>query len=762
MKDETSDLKKILKEVFARMKSTPAVEPAEVLAKRATSYFIDEWYRIKGAATFFVFRRSVEETNLQFAELLALLRTLITRRSSTKNQKTIQGLHFVKTKDFKSFFQSTLQDVVLAHNENGESMDAAGDFFHDQYLNILRHTILVDCFSGSSSVCVPPYLHLDIQELCGLSGYIHSAGEVVIIRDVNRLTKAELIDAIEKHIDRSQITSERIGLSLFSKEEYRSATGAQQDDLSLGLEMLKIRASKCFVGGERIGPVVAAVVSANKRLVQLFKPDLETSAGHPDNMHDESMLWILSDCGVDAEGKRDINKSYYICYRQSIRNGSPTISFDESKPAWKAPETIPHSLTAAALNLASESLLDDDDNTICDPFVGTGTTLIESVKFLKRKILCSDASEVSRQLTLDNLEFFCQDLDGLNDLKKSFEELAKIFTDIRKKIVDAKSHRPESKRSKERDPYFDEFQKHCSKGSCAAITLFKEIVRNNIQNIKRSDAEPSGILDFDSYSDKLSAIVSLRDRITFYILLKSYFRNPSIPDGNLTSSFVATAEGELGETVERIGRLSAILGDMSRAEEQEEGISPIDGTNLVTFRGILWRWVRVSQSAMKDALAHLLDKDSLRVRVDTRELKGRDDLPQAKVFFGDPPYGLNVTKGGKNLAMLYRTLSTALVSQTSGRGWAILCLPAKTFTGARLSFFTNPALFVGQILCDAASDGRSFFNHASRVPDPNTLFRPPYYWRASRTLDRSIVAFRFFHSGSPIAASDQAGPPSLS
>jgi len=173
------------------------------------------------------------------------------------------------------------------------------------------------------------------------------------------------------------------------------------------------------MGSYRLATIITEMQNDNKYKGKLLIPN-------PGNYHTqhsfkhEKTIWLITDRSISSgQIKNPGQNRYYICYEQTLKNGSPFFYFDENKPAWKSHTTLPHSLTAALLN-ASRPLL--KDGKICDPFGGTGTTWLETKRLqLKNQVYCSDISPATKVLISDNLKFFLLSLDELIQLDYDLE-----------------------------------------------------------------------------------------------------------------------------------------------------------------------------------------------------------------------------------------------------------------------------------------------------------------------------------------------------
>ena len=138
------------------------------------------------------------------------------------------------------------------------------------------------------------------------------------------------------------------------------------------------------------------------------------------------VFWLL----VDRKPKTDVrergDEQYYILYEQSYRNENPHHLFDENKPAWIDHTTIPHTLAAAMINITRpwwKPKSNASSRILCDPFVGTGTTLLEALK-LGLEGVCGDREALSRHMVDHNLQFFSLRDAELRDLTAAIWHVA--------------------------------------------------------------------------------------------------------------------------------------------------------------------------------------------------------------------------------------------------------------------------------------------------------------------------------------------------
>jgi hypothetical protein len=117
-------------------------------------------------------------------------------------------------------------------------------------------------------------------------------------------------------------------------------------------------------------------------------------------------IWLITDRPLVESTGVSGPERYFLCYDQLYSNENPFHVFDENKPAWKAHTTIPHTLAGAMINVSRPWWPEGATVKIADPFVGTGTTCLECLKFTETVTEGSDLDSSAALLMNDNLAFF--------------------------------------------------------------------------------------------------------------------------------------------------------------------------------------------------------------------------------------------------------------------------------------------------------------------------------------------------------------------
>ena len=660
------------------------------------SQFFNCWFDEHGSACYFLFRKNLAITNIQFAELLALIRTYTTDCQTGRRKEHILFLSAHHLKD-------TIADIVT---ERG-SLDATDDrlaFVTSTYAELLERIVVVDPFYGSAAVFLPPNLSIDLATICALSGYIHSCGRNVLLRSTEKLTKPLLTTALQRHLDRFPPSGGPLFLAAYAHEDFSSYDRRVAARLKDGLDDVKIHLEKFFIGDERLPTVLRTLSEDFAGRLLVPKPgdyhQFHVELRKKDTLDRSRTLWLVVDSSVTPDGRRG-EERFFVCYDQMYCSECPFQLFDENKPAWIAHTTIPHSLMRAMLNVTLP--WHEGRNQIADPFSGTGTTWLECLKFVEADTTCSDLDPVAKLVAEDNLDFFAFPIDRLEHLSQELQRVAEVedipenlelFPDAQNRVLPETLDR--------------------------AVALLGRFVS------KESDrTTESGTLQFAAELKKEDFLV----RLLLYVGLRAELRysgafSRESMDRRASFALEARALSEqihdlvkwrraADRRINRIGNFRLFEGDYS----QSLGIDP-----------------RVLEKMAKEDAA-------------ARTIMVRDcrDLPPGKydIVVADPPYGFNTNEEQESLANLYREAILKLVDSLAEDGQLVLCLPDRSRIGRFLPVCTRKELVIHQVLLAADKLGKEVVNPAIALPAPGpAFFRPPYYWESEKALRRAVLHFR--------------------
>jgi hypothetical protein len=665
--------------------------------------FSANWFVTK---YFFLFKKNLSVTNIQFAELFALLRT----HASYQGRDTHLSPHLqlLSRDDFRSLINHVLHDISLSSDIDSAIVNSAATF-----QDVFDRTILVAQFYGSCAVYLPPYVQLEPSLICGESGYIHSCGHLVYLRNVEKATKERFIANLEHHLDEHYTSHRRATLIPYSHEAFTDHDDHEREMLRGGLEDVKIHATKYFIGADALVDVLDDVQQRMGNRVWIPEPgpysiehDLATRDAEGADL--ARTIWIIADQEIpSAPVTVEAGRRFVIVYDQLFANKNRYHEFDENKPAWIDHTTLPHTLTGAMINITRP--WDPGTTLVGDPFAGTGTSLFEAAKLPNVEAACSDNHPIAKQVVADNHAFFTQPVEWLHDYRT---ELTRIESDAEQ--FD-REHNRRLRKSKLQERY--------------------EWAEDLVHRCVRPDAEPA------FGADDVSALkqADLRHRLMFYLLLKAERRNARAFKSGDARWWAALRDEARGLRQ----RTDALLRTDEAAEVTSESI-PAEGAEHLRFFqtrysvGTTTRFVPIDRANTSGRSSGRLDQAEL-----IREADALDFERACNVIVTDPPYGFNTEEGVIALGTLYReTLKRLLESLKPRRdGHLVVCLPEQSFIGRGTPWFTRRGAYIRLVFALAEDFGREVVRIGQVFPSRRRTAGPPYYWQSERALRRTILHF---------------------
>ena len=651
--------------------------------------FFRNWFKNLGTGYFFVFKRNLTFTNVQFGELLALIRTC-TAPPGTKE------LQFVTTAHFRNWIQSVVDAL---------SPDASEEQFKrivDLYAPLFQRTLIVDSFYTSCSVFTPPGLELDLQSICAYSGYVHSCGGNVFLRKMDKTHKEHLFESLNDFVARYK-SGQRLFFATYAHEDFTRYDREIEPELRQGLDGIKLFVEKFWMGSETLVSVL--------RQLKAKYPNFEVpEPGDYRKKHQEfrlrsdvdrsRTLWLITDRSINATGDGPGAERYFICYEQRFLNENAFHLFDENKPAWISHTTIPHTLAGAMINLTRPGWPDKGEVLLGEPFVGTGTIWLESLKFRRLRATCSDIAAETTLLVRDNLDFFRQDSSELEVLLAQLIRLQNYVES------------PSKFQEEELIHYADK------------IVAPYEWASQNISKVTEKHANGRQEL-FETLASK-----PLFDRVVFYLALRTQLRH--VAAFERTSQDWATAY--LHETKELERQIRELADLRLRESKEAAGIAAPPGIAL--FQGSYSHSCSMSIDTLVECWTGSHHNRAIKRR-DVRDLS-QDAFD---VIITDPPYGFNTDDEAFAFAKLWSAALRSILLALKDGGQLVLCLPERSHTGRQIQVFTQKGFVTHQILLLANILGRELIRPTDLVPFPREIFRAPFYWESERALRRAILHF---------------------
>lgn len=679
------------------------MKPVEILEKCITEALVDgdfnwetffkKWFCEYGKPLFFLFKKNLSVTNTQFVELFSL----ITQHSTYELAPNIDSkLLFYSTEHIKITFSGSISSLLEGYDPKDTSMIKQ---FSEQYIDIFGATIAVDMFFGSCAVFIPNGISYNLEKIVSDSGYIHSAGKAILVRNIHKSNKNEFFANLDEHLGASCTTADNlIPFVVYAHEDFSEHDRGDFDEINKGIEECKIYVEKMSMGNRRLSSILREMQEKYEH--KLFIPE----AGSYEDKHNFYLgktIWLISDRSLSrGQIRTPGSHRYYICYEQSLKNESPFYYFDENKPAWKSHTTIPHSLTAALINAARPI---SADGVICDPFAGTGTTWLEVKRMkLPNKLLCSDLSPATTTLLSDNVTFFHMTSDELINLVYELKRCSKTM--------------------KEQQTYVPgELSSEHSSEALKCLQILKAA--------NKPDEDQEYVLS-ESFIDEFKKL-PIETRFIFYICLRAELRyHTAIKRKSIT--FPEAFKKSLNKLLEQTEKLIELK------REIKSKYSSINCTTESYIKLSSRYSFMLFPNFIYEELDSLLKNIGIEVAssFNAIHLEHKTDL-----IICDPPYGFNTTEEDGKLAYLYSEFIDKAIASLRPKGQLILCLPAESYTGRELPYCTRSDIISRQILVKAHKQGRLVYQEANSLPLASLY--PPYYWESDRALRRTILHFRF-------------------
>lgn len=651
--------------------------------------FFKSWFRESGNSYYFLFRKNLTVTNLQFDELFALVRIHTAGTSSHEARR----LQFMSGAEFQLLVQS-LVDSFAGHDRNPEEYSAV---IAEHYESVFARIVVTDCFWGSCAVYLPPHLDLDPALVCGESGYVHSCGRSVYSRDVNKSDPELLVEGLDRHLKRFP-SDKRVLFAVYAHEDFTDYDRRLAAELTHGLDEVKIYVEKYYMGGSSLVEVLS--ILGERFATELRIPDsgnyLESHRGsrqEDDELDQDRTIWLVVDRGISEDWAQPSGEKFFICYDQLYKNDNPTHLFDENMPAWVAHTTIPHTLAGAMLNI-TRPYWPTGDVVVCDPFVGSGTVLLQAVRYPNVKPTCSDKMRSATQLIADNYGFFQYGVQAIFNKQRQLGDILRHIEEDHKTPGILESDATEVDRAYNKS-------------------------RALVESIE-------GKADWDTQLATACASLDELERLFVYIALRASRRNQlgiARRSKNWASAFAKEAKA-----------LEMQMDDLVALKTREEAYARSvkkDSSFKVLEAG----------SGYSLSCATFMRKVDPTNFVSVRDVL-TDEIPDADVIVADPPYGFNTDEDLSLLAQIYAVALDKMVRALRNGGQLMLCLADQSRTGRETVYFTHKEVITHQVLALADRYDVEVLDDKKTSPHKGPLLSGPYYWESERALRRAILHFR--------------------
>lgn len=705
--------------------------------------FFDNWYggENKGKSYTFIFRSNLKITNIQYSELISLIRQFSCWHEEYLEGRFEKKLQFVSLNDFKH----TIDETVKSFNDGKNDYSQIAKNVSTIYGPVISNYISIDAFYGSCTVFLPPGLSLDLKELCAHSGYIFACGMNLYVCSIEEVRYEQFEKKLEtysrKRSSDLNTNDSKVLFKVYAHTDKSKFEPNDQESNDTNINDLKIHTNKFYFGNLKLIEMLSKL-NKNETINQTIYVDV---SGLIDSTNDIPLpqkrdtcktLWLFSDHEINYTNLQKGKKRYFICYEQLYKNDNPFYLFDEDKPAWIAPITIPHTLMAAMINLAEPKNISTNNEKIgtrhsvrlLDPFAGSGTTLFEALKYSHIDINCSDESIFSENLIRDNFEFF-KSKELYDDYKNTFSEVSEWIKPENQEYF-GKSRNVNNQRSN-----IDNARK------------FYDDAMKLLQKIYYQEGQTEYEFEKDLEKTKSEYVLELENlnllsKIDFYIgikIIKKHFVSRYGRQEDWDILFKRYAELLLYKL--------KVLGESNKVNKNQLETS-LDESKIRDEK-----YIEIGGTYSTCCTVQIFEKyndraidTNFKIPFERRKIEEIEKVNYYDIIITDPPYGFNTNEDSVRLSELYYNSLKVIIRALKSNSQLILSLPDQSYNGQKLYHFTRKELVIHQILAIAQIHDKHAVNPVYSVPYHGGLFEPPYFWESDKALRRSILHFKFSSS----------------
>lgn len=649
--------------------------------------FIQRWWRGESNGYFFLFKKNIRATNMQYAELLNLLK--IHWKDAERNGSDLNFFTYDQADEFISGLCRDMRGLI----EQSDDIPGIADSLADTFIVLLSRTALIDPFSCSCAVALPPGTTLNLAAVIAESGFIHSCGNAIFQRPINQLRIEDFILEMRNYL-RDNVSVDRRLFSVFSHEDftpYESGTSEFRD----GLDEVKLYVDKTHVDNRPLPEAIEILRREfDAELYFAFPGDYRIThlgARQSERLDRNSTFWVIGERSFHADPRLERNPTYLVCYEQIYRNSNATLLFEEEMPGWLGPVTLPHSLAAAMFNVARRQGLTDEHVAVADPFAGAGTVALQALKFANVNMRASDILPESPFAIEFNRLFF--------DLTS--DKLGRMVSDLWR------------------------LKGRLEKGEVGSLvrTLGADLGATELPS---DGAPPESEIQWTAVALK-------------YLAFKVGLTGAQSQARSTDSRLIARLAFEIGDLLQRTEKFITIREAQDHARSLG-GIESVEGNDLFEVIPTLddvgfSKSVTLRPGAAKEA--------GSRIQTKCADI-ANNSLAGINVLICDPPYGFNTDEDPILLLSVYSSLARKVVEATPENGQIelVICLPDVAFTGRTVASFTRAGVVSGLLHAVAGTGGVKLEVIRSELSNVIGQFGEKYYWESHRALRRQVLHFK--------------------
>lgn len=697
--------------------------------------FIEHWFTQNGKTYNFIFKQNLYVTNIQFRELIDLIQLNVTKGDDSPQ------INFMTTHKFIDLTSDIIESFIdegklkELREENGDISSISDNLsvICDNYINLFENTIVIDAFYTSCIVSIPSGLEIDIEQICFQSGYIHSCGENIYTRKMTKAKYESLVNRLDAYL---QDYDKPLNFIMYTHEDYPIKNKLYVNDFQKhGLDEIKFYLEKFYMQDISLMQV-AEDLQTNQKLDGKINVVNRTKAK---KSRADECIWLIIDRSIGEDLKYPGEEQYYICYKQMYINENPFHIFDENKPGWINSVTIPHTLMGAMLNIGRAGCPNSggEEFKVIDPFVGSGTTLLETLKYTDIDFEGGDLCEISQVIAEINLTFFAMDYISLNKTQKLILGYIKSLDPAMCTEISMELNLK------------DEDSKVLSDFAMAIYTAIRKYY-SELKTEEKIFAEKFTVLANDLaqsiLSDNVSKNVPISKKnikiilqICLLLTWRTYKRN-EIRYKNKEELPQTFKEDVAEEFKGFLYRLLSLIH--LRKRYKNDTIIKSDDGRVIIYSGKYTKACSINNEFIKNSID---SSTKIKQKVDVIDFLNGFKGGTVDLIITDPPYGFNTIEEKKSFSKLYIAFINAMVKALRNGGQIIMCLPARSHSGKTVNVFAQKEVVSRQFMIAAQENGKYMSERKENLAEPKQLYTFPFYWDSEKALKRDIVRFQFFN-----------------
>jgi 16S rRNA G966 N2-methylase RsmD len=589
------------------------------------------------------------------------------------------------------------------------------------------------------------------------------------VRNIEKAEQEKFISRLGRFLDLHQ--GKRYFITPYASEFFSPFEAKSSASIRNGLDGVRLELRKHYFENESLLNFLA-------RLKRYFPEQLSIPSGVRDYSDERAQsrqesadenctIWFVTDGGLNFNAKdRVANKSkslYIIAYAQTHLNNNQLIIFKERKPGWIASTTLPHSLSAAMVNVARhnweltqrEREGRDGKTVILDPFCGTGTTLLDVLtRFSNSIIIGLDQAPIMPTLVHSNLEFLSAKTNEISSILSMLRSVASyVENEIENGSADgmiARMSRRELSGSDalpaRRIPEHDfEF--------CLSLLIDEITAAKGGAGGEISDASVVKLASL-GFSD--SVIARLKSdrfpfslKILFYMLWRALLMNTFSmrPEARTPRVVFSIFLEELEKSIKEYQDLEKLLKRRVAVDNQPFGerIGSYSREGIIHpefFASGPAKAIELDATRVDVRAVGALSPGLFLCRVDD-SIALLEKLGQvADLIISDPPYGFNALEAEtEDMKSLYARMIPAFINALRPWGQLMIAVPAFAKNGKQIPFYQTRESVIKQIIAHVEASGRKIVKHVETLPADREVFQLPWYWGTASTIERRIIHF---------------------